>query len=262
MMEYGNMDQLGADASLNLNTTFPATTLTAPPLLKTRHDGVQYNQYSDNQYGYEQFTSQPPAAPSLPVPSAPSPLAPVPEPLAPVPHHIYPPLSPARSEKGSMPPPAPHPYPSVRKETTTAIEEVATTGTVAPSLPTAQISAPSVQIAFEATSVTKFTPSMLAHLTSEEKNDIIITLQIENAKMNEAYDDLKEWAKEEVTQTVETAGLACDDAYEQIAGYKSQAETATQQLNEALRKLELAHRREMLFRGGREADEEGKEGGL
>jgi hypothetical protein len=173
-----------------------------------------------------------------------------------------------------MLPPAPHPYPKVVNSSVLEIdgendESVArddddeAASAAAPRPPQQQhVELPSRPqlppdaIGFESTSATKFSRAMLEHLTNEEKDDIIFTLQIENAKVNDAYEELKAWSQNEIESTIEMAATACDEAHEQMEMYRDQAEVAKEQLDGALRKLELAHRREMLFRGKEEGGEE------
>lgn len=111
-------------------------------------------------------------------------------------------------------------------------------------------------------SITRFNKEMLGFLGSEEKEDIILTLQIENSKMNDKVKQLKTWVDNEMGGFADTTLTVMQEKEDEVEHYKKEAEVLAGELKECLRKLEMSHEREMGFRGitgGGEGEEGGRD---
>ncbi|GMI43959.1 hypothetical protein TrCOL_g7100 [Triparma columacea] len=104
-------------------------------------------------------------------------------------------------------------------------------------------------------SVTHFTGTMLHHISSSEKDDIIYTLQLENGRLNTKMTELQALVDSELVAMSEAAQLSCDESYEKMLEYKELAEKMENDLKECSRKLYLAHERERIYRGIVEPEE-------
>ena len=99
-------------------------------------------------------------------------------------------------------------------------------------------------------SVTHFSAEMLQNLNSNEKDDIIFALQVENSKLSSKVVQLEKWTSEELQGVTLAAQESCDDAFHQMNMYKEKAQLMAGEMEKALRKLELAHTRDRLYRKG------------
>ncbi|GMI06384.1 hypothetical protein TrRE_jg6798 [Triparma retinervis] len=90
---------------------------------------------------------------------------------------------------------------------------------------------------------------MLHHISSEEKDDIIYTLQLENGRLNTKMTDLQALVNSELVSMSEAAQLSCDESYDKMLEYKELAVKMERDLKECERRLYLAHERERIYRG-------------